>query len=256
MGTDAAYKQRWFTGADFVGVTDVTIQHGSGTMMGPAEKQQYAAIAAQQQFLDLDEAREIARGSMSEDLGVQRNVHEERVDREIAAWIDGPPEGWTPAAPAIDPMTGAPQVDPATGQPAMQPPSWTPFEVRPHDEEPLVAATRHRKLTRCMATGDYSKQPPEWRAVFDTEYTRMAYAAGVQTIRAQHEAQQQQAAEQQAQAAQQQEGEQASKAEDRAFQAEQKQQDREAGMQQTEAKGQQMMQAAEMKATQPMTGAM
>lgn len=255
VGTDAAYKQRWFTGADFVGVTDVTIQNGTGTMMGPVEKQSYAAVNVQQGFIDLDEARDIARSSLSEDLGVQRNVHEERVDREIASWIEGPPEGWMSSQPAVDPMTGQPQVDPMTGQPAMQPPSFTPFEPRPHDEEPLVASTRHRKMTKCMATGDYAKHPPEWRALFDAEYQRMAYAAGIQTVRAQAEAQAQAQAQQQQEAAQQQEAQAGEKQADREFQAEQKAQDRDAGMQQTEAKGQQMMQAAQMKQP-PMTGAM
>lgn len=214
VGEDSAHKQRYFTGADFMGVADVSVVPGSGTMMSPAEKQNYAAVAMQQQFLSPLEAKELARGAMAEDLGVQQSPHEERIDREIAAWVQGPPEGWTPAQPGpVDPMTGQPAVDPMTGQPLPgTPASWTPFEPRPNDEEPEVAQFRHLALTKCMSTGDYSKHPPEWRALFDAEYQRMAYAAGVQTVRAQFEAQQQAAQQQQAQASEAAESEQASKA--------------------------------------------
>lgn len=204
-GEDAAYKQRYFTGADFMGVADVSVVPGTGTMMGPVEKQNYAAIAMQQGFLSPDEAREQARGSLADDLGIDKSPHERRIESELAAWTQGPPDGWTPAQPApVDPMTGQPMMDPATGQPMQgQPASWSPFDPRPNDEEPEVAKVRHRAMSNLMSTSDYTKQPPEWRAVLDAEYTRMAYAAGIQTMRQQAEAAQQQAAQQQAQAQQQ-----------------------------------------------------
>ena len=197
VGNDSHHKQKWFMGADFAGVKDVAIMAGSGTMMGPAEKQQHVGTAQQMQWMDPDEAAEVGRSLMGDDLGLKPNPHLDHIGRQLSEWSEGPPDGFTPAQPAVDPMSGQPVVDPATGQPAMQPPSANPFAPRPTDEDPFVAKTRYRKLRDFIATSDYSKHPPEWRAMVDAEYERMAYAAGVQTMRAQAEAQAQQAAQQQ-----------------------------------------------------------
>jgi hypothetical protein len=201
-GVDSAYKQRWFTGADFVGVKDVVIQAGTGTMMSPVEKQQYIGYAQSAMWLDQDEAADAGRSTLSGDLGLSDSPHAEVISRQLAEWMEGPPEEWIPAGPALDPMTQQPMVD-EMGQPAMQPASWSPFEPRPTDEDPSVAPHRYKKLRDFIATSDYSSQPPEWKALVDQEYMRMAYAAGIQTVRQQYEAQQQQAAQQQQQASEQ-----------------------------------------------------
>lgn len=186
VGTDSAYKLKWFTGSDFAGVKDVAIMPGSGTMMAPAEKQQHVSVAASMGAMDPDEVAEVSRSLMGDDLGLTPSPHRELIGRQIAQWSEGPPEGFQPAQPQHDPM-GQPVIGP-DGQQAMTPASPTPFTPRPTDEDPSVARIRYRKLRDFIATGEYSKQPPEWRALMDTEYQRMAYAAGVQTMRQQAEA--------------------------------------------------------------------
>lgn len=225
-GDDSAAKQRWWTGADLVGIGDVGIAPGTGTMMSPLEKQQSLAVAQGQGWLDPVEAAEVGRSTVSGDLGLATNPHQELIGRQLATWTDGPPDGWMPAMPMLDPLTQQPAIDPMTGQPAMQPPSWTPFEPRPSDEDPTVATIRYRKLLAFMAGSDYQKQPPEWRSLVDGEFVRMQQASGVQTI-----------AQQQAAMAQQQQMEQENQAADRdakaqdgnaqrAFQGEQAERDR------------------------------
>jgi hypothetical protein len=60
---------------------------------------------------------------------------------------------------------------------------------------------RHAELTRLLSSTRYTRHPVEWQALVNAEYARMAYAAGVQTVRQQYEAAQ--AAQQAEQAAQQ-----------------------------------------------------
>jgi hypothetical protein len=227
---DGAHSQRWWTGSDLLGCGDIGIKAGTGTMMSPAEKQQFLAFAQQAMWVDPEEAMEAGRSTVADDLGLRPNKHEELIDRQLTTWREGPPDGWTPSQPMLDPMTGGPAIDPQTGAPAVAPPSWTPFEPRPTDEDPKVAPVRYRKLRDFIASTDYSKHPPEWRMLVDGEYQRMAAASGVQTVAQQQMAMQQQA---QAQADQQTaEGDKKiaadadGKAQDRAFQGEQADQDR------------------------------
>lgn len=198
VGLDQAYKARWFTGADFSGVKDVAIMAGTGTLMSPAEKQSFLQIAQGNGWIDVDEGAEVGRSSVSDDLGLQSSPAEDAIKREIAEWMKGPPEGFTPAQPQMEPMSGQPVVDPNTGQPAMTPPSSTPFQVRPTDEDPMVAKKQYTILRDFCYTSDYSQQQdPNWKALFDQRIQLAMYSAGIQTMRQQAEAAQQQ---QQAQA--------------------------------------------------------
>lgn len=193
VGLDQAYKQRWFTGADFSGVKDVAIMAGTGTLMSATEKQQFLSFAQQAMWLDPEEAGEAGRSSVADDLGLQGMPAEDAIKREIAEWMKGPPEQWQGAMPQVDQM-GQPMLGP-DGQPAMTPPSWTPFQTRPTDEDPIVAKRQYKILRDFCYTNDYSQQPPEWRALVDQRVALAQYAAGVQTVRQQAEAaaQQQQA---------------------------------------------------------------
>lgn len=213
VGIDQAYKQRWFKGADFAGVKDVAVMAGTGTLMAPAEKQQYLSFAQQAAWIDPDEASEAGRSSIADDLGLQTSPAEDAIKREIAQWMQGPPKPeMDPATgqPAMDPMTGAPkptwaqqsaayeqeqqriaQTPVAEGQPPMQPSvpaPWSPFMVRPTDEDPSVAKRQYKILRDFCYTSDYAKQPPEWRAVFDQRVAQAQFAAGIQTVRQQAEA--------------------------------------------------------------------
>jgi hypothetical protein len=217
VGLDQAYKQRWFTGADFGGVKDVAIMAGTGTLMSPTEKQQFLSFSQQAGWIDMDEAGEAGRSTVSDDLGLQSMPAEDAIKRELAQWMQGPPEGkmdeatgqevpgWTPAQPPpVDPTTQQPAIDPATGQPMQgQPASWTPFLPRITDEDPAVAKRQYKILRDFTYTNDYSQHPPEWRALVDERVQLAMYSAGIQTMRQQAEAAaQQQEAERQDKAAQ------------------------------------------------------
>lgn len=227
-GENAAYKARHFVGADMLGVSTVALQPGTGTMMSPAEKAQYIATFQGQKWIEPEQAAELARSSMSDDLGLQPSPHEEHINRLIADWSEGPPPEWEEAfhnfstfpqrqqayAASIQEMVaafanaGVPQeqaqavaaerVGPAPVQPPEPP---TPFEAHANDEEPVVAKVRYEKLSKLMSTPEYTKWKPSWRTCVDKAYTQASYAAGIVTVRQQREAQQQQA--QQAAAAQQ-----------------------------------------------------
>ncbi len=214
-GQNAAYKSRHFVGADLIGVSSVATQSGSGTMMSPSEKAQYIATFQSQKWLEVEQASELARSSMSDDLGLEPTAHEEHIDRCIADWIDGPPEGWEEQYQAFAEFPQQQQAHVATlekavatltsgggdpaqaqqlatenGPPAPTPPPepWTPFEARANDEEPVVAKIRYQKLSKLMSTTEYNEQPKSWRTCVDKAYEQAAYAAGIVTVRQQAEA--------------------------------------------------------------------
>ena len=209
VGTDSAYKQRYWTGADFVGVKSVAIQAGTGTMMSPQEKQQYLTVAQQFQWLDPEEAAEVGRSTLADDLGLQDNPHEERINRDLALWGEGPPEGWAEQYAAFQAQNAqyqqiageyqavAQQAQAAGQQPPQAPQMaqpqqpWSPFEPRASDDDPVVAKTRHRVLREFMSTGDYAKWPAEWRSLVDQVYLQARQAAGVMSIAEQQQMQMQ-----------------------------------------------------------------
>jgi hypothetical protein len=244
VGEDGAYKVEEFTGVDLSGARDVTIAKGSGTMMSPSAKQEWMAGLQQYQWIAPLDAAEAIRGGITGMLGIQDNPHLMRIRRATVEWKKGPPEGWQPpqpqmqpvvdpttGQPAVDPTTGEPamepQMDPATGQPVMGPPNYNPFEPRVNDEEPEVAQVRVRELSRLLASTAVDRHPPEWRQLLDAEYERMAYAAGIQTVRQQAEAAAQQAQQQAEQQAAEQAGEQVNKAADAKRAGDEKKADRE-----------------------------
>ncbi len=217
-GENAAFKARHFVGADLIGVSAVPHLPGTGTMMSAAEKAQHLAVGQDKGWLDKTEAGERFRSSMSDDLGLPPSPHEEHINRCIADFMEGPPAGWMDAykarqaypqqlqkyqadlaaatqqltAHGVDPATAQQQATMSIGQPPAEPPAlYTPFEPRPNDEEPVVARVHYERLSRLQSQTEYSKQPVEWRTeTADKKYAQAAYAAGIQTVRQQHESQQ------------------------------------------------------------------
>jgi hypothetical protein len=179
-------------------------------MMSPAEKQQYLTVAQQFGWLDPEESAEVGRSTLADDLGLRDNPHEERINRDLALWGEGPPEGWAEQFSAFQAQSAEynavagqyQQVAAAAQQsgqtppqpPQMQPPQqpWSPFDPRPNDDDPIVAKTRYRVLREFMSTGDYAKHDPAWRSLVDQTYLAARQAAGIQTIAEQQAAQQQQ----------------------------------------------------------------
>jgi hypothetical protein len=168
---------------------------------------------------------------MADDLGLNKRPHEALIERQLATWTDGPPEGWAEMQQmyeqAVMLQQQAMMVDPMAAQTMQLPPQpFTPFSPRPTDEDPAVAPIRYRKLREFIAGSDYQKHDPMWRGVIDMEYQRMRQAAGVATMAEQQMAMQQQAQMQQEQQAAEQEGKAQEGEKARAFQGEQADQDR------------------------------
>jgi hypothetical protein len=62
-----------------------------------------------------------------------------------------------------------PQPPQAPQMPPVQKP-WTPFEPRPNDSEPAIAAKWMKRLSNLQMTPQYAAQPAEWRACCDERY--------------------------------------------------------------------------------------
>ncbi len=196
VGADGAAKQEWFTGNNFARVGGVSVASGSGTMLPPQEKVNYALQLAAAQQMGPDEAADVARPAFSKQLGVPENPHVQRIERQVSSWLEGPPEGWEEqqaqygvevqahAALTQQVMQQAP-VDPMTGQPMapelppMPTAPWTPFYAEVMDSEPPIATIRKRRLTRLMAKTEFSKFGEPWKQV-----VRDAYLVSVQALMA------------------------------------------------------------------------
>lgn len=217
---DGSYKEQEFTAADLRSTTDVRIVPGTSTMLPQSAKQdlilRYATPIDPNQppILSMAEAKRLIRTGARSIIGMQDAKPLLRVKGQIKRWKDGPPDGWAPAAPPVDPSTGQPAIDAATGQPIPTPPDpANPFaDQRPTDDEPENAKTRFAELSDLVSSSAYLKHGPEWAQYALTEYLRAKQSAGVVTIPEQQQMQaqmaqqqqQQMAAEQESQASQQQ----------------------------------------------------
>lgn len=194
VGEDGAYKQEWWTGADFALVSDVGIQPGTGTMQTPQEKVNFAFTATQMKFLRAEDAEDIVRSAISTALGAPDDPHQQRIERQVSTFLEGPPQTMVP-----DPVTGqavnqwimakrqqlqivqqnaqatqafqqqaqaaAMQGMPVQGGPVLTPvPNvWSPFADRATDQDPAVAGMRKRRLGKLIDTARFESFPAEWR---------------------------------------------------------------------------------------------
>lgn len=217
-GIESAYKQPWWIGPDLMGVSDIALEPGSGTMMNPQEKVGLMTTMVQAQFIDPEQAAEVARSAMTDDLGLPPNIHEEHANRCIAAWAEGIPPGWADikqrndakrqqhqrailqqvallVSQGLDEGTATQRAQQMVPPPQLEP-LPTPFDDRPNDEDPAVALIHYRRLNRFASTAEYSKHEPEWRQVFDERFALMRQRAGVQTVAEKQQADQQGAMDQ------------------------------------------------------------
>lgn len=202
-GQSQSYKQRWWIGSDTVGIDQIAIDTGSFTMMAPGEKASLLQVMQANQWMTPDEAMEVARSAMMDELGLPGNAHEEHVDRQIASWMDGMPDTYEEDVAAnqaaqqqyaaagqaavaelqqqgLDPQTAQQQAMASVPKPQLKPIA-NPFEPRPNDQVPEVAMVRFRRLSRTMSTPDYGNQPKPWREVYDRALELARTAANVQT---------------------------------------------------------------------------
>lgn len=209
VGEDGAYKQEWWTGVNFALVTDVGVQAGTGTMMAPQDKVNYVGTLKNMGFMSADEAIDASRPTFAETVGLPDNPHQQRIERQVSSWLQGPPDkNWIPAYQKYVQQLQAYQqqvqafqqqqaqaeqqsqmMSAATGQPPppqaplQMPPAptapWTPFALLPMDTEPFIAALRQRRLAKLMATARFSAQPAPWQQMVIQEYSQMRQAVAV-----------------------------------------------------------------------------
>jgi hypothetical protein len=196
VGVDGAAKQEWFSGNNFAMVGQVTVAAGTGTLMPPEAKVNYALQLRDMMVMDPDEAMDVMRPAFAKQLGVPENPHVQRIERQVSSWLEGPPEGWEEQQQAF--VMAAQQhaqqaqaaieasPDPRAAQIAPPPQApWTPFAVLPMDAEPPIAAIRKRRLAHLMAKVEFSEQPPAWQQVVFDAYTQSAQAVAAAAMQAQ-----------------------------------------------------------------------
>lgn len=197
VGEDGAYKEQEFTASDLGSTLDVRIMPGTSTMLPASAKQdlilRYATPIDPNQppILTMVEAKKLIRTGVRAVIGMQDSPALQRIKGQIKAFKDGPPEGWQPIAPQVDPMTGAPPVDAATGQPLPPPvdPSNPFADQRPTDDEPEGSQVRFQELSDLISSGAFRKHGDQWGQFALDEYFRAKTAAGVMTIPEQQAAQ-------------------------------------------------------------------
>lgn len=199
VGEDGAWQEDGFMGTDFALVGSVGIKAGTGTMMPPDSKVQYLGNLVSGQLLSIDEAKEAARQSFAERLGIADNPHEQYIERCVTAWLKGPPPSqpgqptwaqvwtqYTQQKQAVDQQNqavqahaqSAAQVAQASGMappPAPQltpepPAPWHPFQPRPNDSEPPIAQLWQYRLSRVMSSVKFNSFGPEWAAPLTMRY--------------------------------------------------------------------------------------
>lgn len=215
VGEDGAYKQEWWTGADFALVSDVGIQPGTGTMQTPTEKVNLASTATQMRFLSPGDAQDIARAALNTSLGVPDDPSQQRIERQCAAWLEGPPEGWEQAkmgqmqvmqqnAPLEQAYQQQAMLAQQSGMAPPPPPPlapvpfvWSPFAELPTDSEPDVAGIRMRRLRKLIDSvkfgtfGQPGQPPTPWQQEALTAYQKARqYAAAAQMPMGQPQGQQ------------------------------------------------------------------
>ncbi len=203
VGEDGAYKQDEWTGVDFALVGKVTIKAGTGTLLSPGRKTQFLANGIQAGIIDPAEGRDAVRSSFAKQLGMPDDPHVQRVERQIDAFMKGPPSAewanqylaWKGAMEQAQVQQQAAQQQAqaqtaATGVPAqlapVAPPQipepWQPFDISPTDDEPQIATLRRIRIGKLIDEARFQAFPPAWRdtAIQSYQLARGAEAAAAQ----------------------------------------------------------------------------
>lgn len=170
IGEDGRFKTKRWQATDLGDTKQVRIQRGTFTQLGAQAKAMQAQQYLQLGLLQKPEFEHIIEGSVGGLFGLQDNPHRLRVRRQIADWQNGPPSGWQPQPPQMNPQTGQPQ-------PVPDPVLSQIFDPRPVDSQPDVAAVRVYELGRAMAGTYFTRWPPEWRQGLFLAYQQAAQAA-------------------------------------------------------------------------------
>jgi hypothetical protein len=186
VGEDGAYKERYWTGSDLANVADVYLANGTLTMLTPVAKAQLAEHLFTLGAIDQVRLQELTTDHMGPLLNLQQDSFRDRIKRQLAFYMQGPPEGWEPQFAPPPP----PQLDPMTGMPLPQPPApqeppqqeWDPvlrgiWRPYPADDLPHVALARLRELAKAMSTSRFATLPEPWQWGLLQEFQRAQQAA-------------------------------------------------------------------------------
>lgn len=215
-GEDGSYKEKRWSGSDLLGETDIRLKPGSLSMMTPAAKSQLVEHYMSLALIPPDEARALVTENLGPVIGLQDDPFRMRIRRQLAAFEDGPPEGWMqqrqqlaqqvaaqatqqqqaaypaiagaaaaagvvpPPAPPPVPVQPVPTVqpDPLTGQLVITDPTLAAiFQPVACDDLPGVAQVRLNEMAKFMSSVRYERLPADWRAGLEAEYRRAMVAA-------------------------------------------------------------------------------
>lgn len=189
VGEEEMYAEKRWTGADLGSTRDVQLKAGSLSLLLPVQKVEQLTTMVQAGVpIPPEEFRDIVATGVGPMVGLREEPQRMHVRRQIAAWEEGPPEGWQPIPPQ-------PQMTPMGPQlvPVPDPTLSRIFQPTPSDVVPAIALIRMTALATCMAGQTYHRWTPEWRMGLDQEFERMRQAAGVMTVAEQQQMQAQQA---------------------------------------------------------------
>ena len=188
LGSDGAYKQKSWIGADLISAKNIRIKRGTFTMLQPTQKTLLASEQVQMGSMSPAEFHDITASNVQGLTGLANNAHRLRARRQISSWNDGPPDGWAPPEPQQDEQ----------GQeiPGQDPIMENILGSLPPDIEPENAALRTYEFGKAISSTKFSLHPQEWQQGLLNAYQLSRQAAGVLTIEEQQQAQQ---AEQEAQ---------------------------------------------------------
>lgn len=208
VGEDGSWQADDWTGQDFAMIGGVQIKAGTGTMLTPENKVNYLGNLQTAGLLSPEEARDAARPAYASTLGLTDSPQVQYVERCIATWLEGPPDGWVEQwkqhqqalaeyqqnmqplmqqaqQQAAQAAQAGVQAAPLPPPPQPPKPPWTPFQSRPNDKEPQVMTLWARKLSNVISGVKYSAMPPEWREPLNAKYEQ-----AVQGLQAAQQAQQ------------------------------------------------------------------
>jgi hypothetical protein len=193
-GEEGSSEPEWWTGEDFAGIDQIGIQPGTGTMMTPEGKAQYVAFLQQQQWMDQDQASDVALPGIRADLGIPENPANAWLERCIGAWLRGPTPEWTAAQQKQAQLVQAaqqaftqqqamtpqmPGVPPAQFTPPQMAPLPSPFPALPNLTEIPIAQAVVKRLSSLLFDpryADTAKYPPAWQKLVTDVYSQARQA--------------------------------------------------------------------------------
>jgi hypothetical protein len=169
-GPDEEYRVKFWSNSDLGNTTDVRMKPGALSLLSPAAKAQLAEHYFGLGILPPDRMQTIFRDNIGGLIGLSDDPHLMRIRRQIAGWLEGPPEGWQPNQGEVLDQSGQglqQKPDPAVEA------IWAPVDA---DFLPQVAQMRLSEISNLMATRAYAETVPGWSERVRLEFQQMVAA--------------------------------------------------------------------------------